>query len=327
MNKRSFLFVWTILIFCACEPVTHATTLKYQSPITLSTGTVTPNQFAIGDFNGDGKPDLAIPDQYGKTVSVYLNDGTGNFGAPIVTTLGIDDTVGGIVAGDVNEDGKVDLIVGTVAGDQVDIVLLGNGDGTFAAEPPIPGSFGFLSGLLADFNGDGHLDLFIGDNGQVSLYLGKGDGTFSSPIYPTGSGGAYFGTTAGDFNGDQKLDAVGANTTGSSIDFFPGNGQGSFGTSVLNIAPMLPSPQSLDSADFNQDGKLDLLVGFSSVAGVMFGNGDGTFQANLDQLSIVPLDANGGDSVNVVQADLDQDGIPGRSGHRWHDGDFGISRE
>lgn len=300
------------MVLCALNSVSYASTLKYQPVITLSTGTSTPNQFAIGDFNGDGKLDLAIPDQDGKTVSVYLNQGNGTFSAPIVTTLAIDNTLFGVICGDVNEDGKADLIVGTLAGDQVAIVLLGNGDGTFAPQPPIPGSFGILSGQLADFNGDGHLDLFIGENGQTYFFLGKGDGTFSPPINPEGSIGTYFGITVGDFNGDHKLDAIGANISGS-IDFFPGNGQGSFSTSVSIVSPIINSPQSVDSADFNHDGKLDLLIGSSSIASVMFGNGDGTFQSDADQMVILGGEQAGSttiDSVNAVVADLDQDGNP-----------------
>jgi hypothetical protein len=312
LDRRFCFFSWACLTFCAFNPLLHATTLKYQSPIILSTGTITPNQFAIGDFNGDGKPDLAIPDQDGKTVSIYLNQGDGAFSAPIVTTLAIDNTLGGIICGDVNEDGKADLVVGTVAGDQVAIVLLGNGDGTFVPQPPIPGSFGILSGQLADFNGDGHLDLFIGENGMAYFFLGKGDGAFSAPIYPGGSDGVYFGITAGDFNGDHKLDAVGANLTGS-MDFFPGNGQGSFGTSIRTVSPIISNPQSVDSADFNHDGKLDLLIGSSSIASVMFGNGDGTFQSDSDQLIVLYGEQAGStiiDSVNAVVADLNQDGSP-----------------
>jgi hypothetical protein len=149
----------------------HASTLAYQSIVNMSTGTVAPHYLAVGDFNADGKPDLAIADFAGKTVSIYLNKGGASFGAPVVTTLSIDNTVGAMVSGDFNEDGRADLAVATVAGDQVVIILLSNGDGTFAVQPLIPGSFGFLSGKVADFNNDGHADLYLGGNGSPYLFL------------------------------------------------------------------------------------------------------------------------------------------------------------
>jgi hypothetical protein len=153
----------------------------------MSTGAVTPHYVAVGDFNADGKPDLAVPDYTGKTVSIYLNKGGANFDAPVVNTLSINSTVGAIVSGDFNEDGKADLAVGTFAGTQVVIVLLSNGDGTFVEQPPISGSFGFLSGKVADFNGDGHADLFLGGNGSPYLFLGKGDGSFTQGSVGKGS--------------------------------------------------------------------------------------------------------------------------------------------
>ncbi len=139
----------------------HASTLAYQPIVNMSTGAVAPHYVAVGDFNADGKPDLAVPDFAGKTVSIYLNKGGASFSSPVVTTLSIDNTVGAMVSGDFNEDGKADLAVATFAGTPVVIVLLSNGDGTFAVQPPIPGSFGFLSGKVADFNGDGHADLTL----------------------------------------------------------------------------------------------------------------------------------------------------------------------
>ena len=202
-----------------------ASTLTYQPIVNLSTGTITPHYFAVGDFNADRKPDLAVSDFKGTTVSIYLNKGGASFSAPVVTTLSIDNTVGPMVSGDFNGDGKADLAVATVSGDQVVIVLLSNGDGTFAVQPPIPGSFGFLSGKVADFNGDGHADLFLGGDGSPYLFLGKGDGSFSQGSVGNGTfPGLYSGVSAGDFNGDKKLDGIAANFGGVGVgclDLFP----------------------------------------------------------------------------------------------------------
>ena len=153
---------------------------------------------AIGDFDGDGKLDLAVPD--GNAVDIFLGNGDGTFQKPVAYQTAYGAGVA-IVTADVNGDGKLDLI--TAAGS----VMLGNGDGTFRAD----GGPGFVSSgnfFVGDFNGDGILDLV----GLAGIFLGNGDGTFQNAIgfsavsphpdtqYPI--------LGIGDFNGDGKLDVV-----------------------------------------------------------------------------------------------------------------------
>ena len=135
---------------------------------------------ALADFNGDGKPDVAVSNYASNTISVFLNNGDGSFGSPVITTvnplgaLGL----GAIASGDFNADGKMDLIVATIAGPQSDIVLLGKGDGTFRQAAPVPNSGGFILGASARLDGDKHLDLVTVSDG-IAIALGNGDGTFS----------------------------------------------------------------------------------------------------------------------------------------------------
>ncbi len=101
---------------------------------------------ALADFNGDGKPDVAVSNYASNTISVFLNNGDGSFGSPVITTvnplgaLGL----GAIASGDFNADGKMDLIVATIADPSQTWMLLGNGDGTFRQAAPVPNSGGFI---------------------------------------------------------------------------------------------------------------------------------------------------------------------------------------
>lgn len=133
-------------------PSLQAATVQFNARQDISTQAKHLFGLAIADFNGDGKLDIAITDDYTQTLSVYLNDGTGKFGAPVQTTFTVP-SIGGfgaLAVGDLNEDGKPDLIVGPIAGLQYDVVLLGNGDGTFTEQGQIAGSYSFLSSALLD---------------------------------------------------------------------------------------------------------------------------------------------------------------------------------
>jgi hypothetical protein len=140
----------------------------------------------------------------------------------------------------------------------------------------------------ADFNGDGKLDVLVANNGSnnVNVLLGKGDGTFQPPAtYATGSFPS--AVTAADFNGDGKLDVAVGNSNGnnSSISILLGNGDGTFQAAVSYNVPCCPS--SVTAADFNEDGKLDL-VSATNAASVLLGNGDGTFQPVLNYVTASP---------------------------------------
>ena len=167
------------------------------------------------------------------------------------------------VSGDFNGDGKTDFAVLNQDSANVSI-LLGNGDGTFrpARNFAIGGAPESkpVSITAGDFNGDQKLDLIVYNAPSLSLYLGIGDGSFRPgiPIPLNGVGSFLFAT---DFNLDGKLDLIADN------DLLLGNGDGTF------RAPKDIGAIVVLVADFNGDGKQDLLAG-----GIMLGNGDGTFQ-------------------------------------------------
>ncbi len=218
-----------------------------------------------GDFNGDGRLDLAVVDDGDEpwggtnppTVSVLLGNGDGTF-QPMERfaaggTLGI-----GLLAGDFNGDGKLDLATSNS-------VFLGNGDGTFQAAETFAAGSVSLPVVAGDFNADGKLDLAVANNysNDVSVFLGNGDGTFQAATeYATGNN-PFAALVAGDFNGDGHLDLVvldGGDGTDDGIDasMLLANGDGTF-QSAKKIAVGI-SPDCLVTADFNGDGRLDLAV-------------------------------------------------------------------
>ena len=293
-----------------------ATGINFAPQVNYATGATTsgPNRgsasIALADFNGDGKLDIAVSNYASNTISVFLNKGDGTFGAPVLTTVNPQGAVGlgGIVSGDFNEDGKPDLVVGTIAGLQSDIVLLGNGDGTFTQKSQILNTYGFSQAKAVDLNGDKHLDVISGDNGNMSVALGKGDGTFNPAVWVSNGplANSYFGMDVGDLTGNGKLDFVGADFTPNAADIvvFPGNGDGTFQTPTWQPES---GADSVALADFNGDGKLDVLIGYTTGAQVALGNGNGTFQM-ASQLPI--YSSNTGNGIIVRTADLDQDGKP-----------------
>jgi hypothetical protein len=240
---------------------------------------------AVGDFNGDGKLDLAVVSNpcfgCGGTLSILLGNGDGTFQAPV--TYGVGSSPAGIIVGDFNGDGKLDLVIPFNTGNNVG-VLLGNGDGTF--QPAVYyGVCPYPNSLTAgDFNGDGKLDLAVmcsnqgGSTSILDVLLGNGDGTFQPPTsYAVGTVYGQ-GIVAADFRGNGILDLAEGNSPLNNIGVLLGNGDGTF------QAPMYyavgSGPLQLATADFNGDGKPDLAVtdGGGNSVSVLLGNGDGTFQ-------------------------------------------------
>jgi FG-GAP-like repeat/FG-GAP repeat len=266
---------------------------------------ISPFSVFAGDFNGDGKLDLAVTNEGSNTVSILLGDGTGSF------TLASSPSTGrlplGVAAGDFNADGKPDLAVSNYCGsancivDSVSI-LLGDGTGNFTlASSPATGIQGY-SIAVGDFNGDGKLDLAVTNYGSntVSILLGDGTGNFT-PISSPATGTNPYSVAVGDFNGDGKLDLAVANFGSNTISILRGDGTGHF---TLALSPATgANPESVAVGDFNGDGKLDLAVANfgSSTISILLGDGAGSF-------SLASSPATRGAPKSVATGDFNGDG-------------------
>jgi hypothetical protein len=280
-----------------------------QSPMPVGSG---PTALAAADLNGDGKPDLIVANFDSTTLSVFLGNGDGTFipTASVPAASPDSGTFGpvGIVAGDFDNDGKLDIAVALTSNAMS--MLKGNGDGTFQA--PITNfifNFPNPSAIAAtDFDGDGNLDLII-TVGPVLLLRGKGNLLFHPPVAFKAQPGSNAVVVA-DMNGDNHPDIVTADSFSDGVSVLIGSGSTVAATHKYS-GPLFV--EHLAVGDFNGDGHPDT-VAITSIptsfshnnVQTMLGNGDGTLRGGFNY-SFVSGGA-GGSPIKVISADFNHDG-------------------
>jgi hypothetical protein len=291
-------------------------TFPSQVPASAGNG---PFALTTGDFNGDGRPDVAVANFLSDDVSVLLGQGDGTLQQQLRFGVGAGPVA--VLAADFNQDGRLDLAVANEFSQDV-TVLLGLGDGRFGRPQTVSLGESPVALYTEDFNGDGVPDLVVNTFAGFVVLLGRrdqaghGDGTFAEVSDAAGNPMvfpdshfpfSFLGVVEGDYNGDgiQDLALVDPSTSAGVVVFF-GKGGGKFQPPVT--VPVADSllPQTLLTADFNHDGRADLAVatsgGGASGLSVLLGQRDGTFAQTT-----LPV---GSPAVSLATGDFNGDGVP-----------------
>jgi uncharacterized protein (TIGR03437 family) len=297
----------------------------FGSPVQYTAGG-SGQAIAVADFNGDGNPDIAI----GGTTGILLGNGDGTFraGSPLAGG-GSSTQIWAFAAGDLNGDGKIDLVYSDIQ-NQVVVPLFGNGDGTFKAGQAYAISQLPDSLILVDYNNDGRLDIVngqgdarifgpAGQSGNTDILLNNGDGTFQgAPTYfslPNSEASDYgfsllSGMAVAKFGGATP----GLLTSGAgALTLFVGNAKG--GLQAPQSVPLQGGAGAIAAGDFNGDGKADAAVvsGSASIA-ILLGTASGFASPAIIPFAFYPAAMVSGDFDGDGKADLAVVGSAGTFG-------------
>jgi hypothetical protein len=260
----------------------------------------------LGDFNGDAELDVAVTHRSAGMVGVLLGNGDGTFQVSHDSPTS-EPNAWSLAAGDLDQDGKLDLVAPISSVNNVVDVLKGNGDGSFQTAAMWTAGADPEYAAIADLDGSGALDVVATNwvSGNVSVALGRGDGSLAGAVTSPSDGNPVRGVAIGDLSGDGKPDVVVGN--GTQILIFVNDGNGGLKAPVT--AAFKDATFDVAVADFDGDGHLDVaaLALDADQLGIFLGNGDGS----VGPVQSFPLATVGSiESGHLAIADFDGDHLP-----------------
>ena len=274
-------------------------------------GGVTPAWAVTADFNVDGKPDVVTSNTGSNSIACLLGRGDGSFLMTATAATGLSPVIA--ATADFNGDTVPDVVTANNASYDVS-VLLGYGDCTFGPTLNITTGGGPIYLVATDVNADKKADIVVVNSvaNSVTIVPGKGDGTFGASTSLSTVVTNPRWVTVGDFNSDGFMDLATLNigqTSPYTMSLFLSKGPGIWNAAMVVPLVGVNVPRNVVSADYNGDGKLDLIFGTSTWGAYVYtGNGNGTFQfiGNIDKNQIVttsfmaPVDLNNDKKIDLV---------------------------
>ena len=313
----------------------------FQPAVKYLSGGWNASSVAVADVNGDNKLDIVVANECTTratfcpgqaSIGVLMGNGDGTF-QPVATYSSGGWNANSVIVGEVNADGKPDILVANGCASAVDCsnngavaVLLGNGNGTFQpAALYSSGGAGATSAVIADINGDGKSDVLVANcgchngsffnSGSIGVLLGNGDGSFRAAVDYDSGGPSPWGLAVADLNDDGRTDLVVTNSCWclghGTVAVLLSNGDGTLQSAVTyDSGGNLPF--SIVIADLNGDGISDLTVANrcrdsdcgADATGILLGKRDHTFE------TVVVFDAGGDFANSVAVADMNDDHKP-----------------
>lgn len=292
----------TITIIKSTPPTTFTAS-------TISSGGNSPIDLAAADLNHDGDIDLVAANYTSGTAAVLLGNGDGSFQTPHPYAIGGSFTASSVAIGDLNDDTYPDLVVASTIENNVS-VLIGHGDGTFAAAVPYAVSTYPASVAIADLTGDGKKDILVARFGNfgnegLGVLRGRGDGTFDPVLNYATTGSSPHAVAAADLNGDGQPDVALAGDT--QVLVWLNTGGGALAGPVAYDAQLFGA-QRIVARDIDGDGRVDLAAGGRDDIAVLFGTGGGAFApavsitAGSHPWSVAVVDFDGDSRPDLVAA-------------------------
>lgn len=340
-QRYAFLFaLFASFLPIICFAQTNPT---FTSATPFPTGGTRPLGLAVGDLNGDGKPDLVVANEDQGNVAVLLGNADGTFQAPVTYDLGPNAFTPYVALGDFNNDGKLDVAVALASSPQYEsgqiVILLGNGDGTLGTPMHLTGYVSPEQVIAVDLNGDKKTDLLISGNGAAAIFYGKGDGTFQPVVYLQGygNGDTVPASAVADVNRDGRPDVVSVTYDPVALLVYLQNSDGTFAApSAYPLSEGLYQyGGAITAGDINGDGKPDVVLGAngSGQGAIFYGNGDGTFQSPIKFTvfsgvnSMLLADFNNDNKPELEAGNFQQSNTgvivftnPGNGMFNWHQG-------